>query len=143
MARMSQLRLSATLAAQQPQIKLTAPSEESLSKRRLEPVLERNPRWAGLWDGEPDEIQWIEEYGQWSTADIEQPQVELGAASDYESDAHSVTSSIFTTIPDTSSMSTSPPTSPTKARQSPVYHDLVRIHPIIRRAIRTNQHCDL
>ncbi|KAF7793502.1 hypothetical protein EIP86_004614 [Pleurotus ostreatoroseus] len=140
-ARMSHLRLAATLAAQQPQIKLTAPSEESLARARLTSVKEqRNPRWAGLWDGEPDEIKWIEEYGQWSPPiPAEQPQDELGAASDYDSDALSVASSIFTNIPDTSSMSTSPPTSPTKARQSPVYHDFVRAEFITRPLFLTNR----
>lgn len=132
LARLSQRHLSATLLVDQPKITLTSPSEEELPQQvqpapESEPKPKRNPRWAGLWDGEPDEIRWIEEYGQWSSPSDEQPQDqdELGAASDYDSDAHSIASSLFTTLPDTSSMSTSPPTSPTKARQSPLYYEHV------------------
>ncbi|KAJ3524420.1 hypothetical protein NM688_g8566 [Phlebia brevispora] len=118
--------VSLTVAEPELTVVPTVPSQAA----KREPSLQRNPRWSGLWDGEPDEIQWIEEYGQWSTSSDEaEPQTdELIDSSNYDSDAHSITSSVFTTLPDSSSISTSPPTSPTRARPLSVHQDHVVPH---------------
>lgn len=107
-----------------PRIMVTIPSSDELTEDNNRYPSRDSPwRNAGLWDGEPDEVRWVEEYGQWNTqikrkrGDTSEPW------SDSDSDTSSIASSLFITVPDTSSLTTSPPSSPVGYRDAPSTYD--------------------
>lgn len=122
-----------------PGITITVPSSDELAevaadKCSPEGSEDSTRRNAGLWDEEPDELKWLEEYGQWSKTRRDPS----GSWSDSDTDttsSDSSASSLFTCAPETSSISTSPPNSPTRAGdlRRPSYEGHVRMHLFARR----------
>lgn len=107
-----------------PRIMVTLPSSDELTEDNNRYPSRDSPwRNAGLWDGEPDEVRWVEEYGQWNTQVKRKRGDTSDAWSDSDSDTSSIASSLFITVPDTSSLTTSPPSSPVGYLDSPSTYD--------------------
>ena len=108
-----------------PRIMITIPSSDDLADDEdNEPCSPQVCPWrrAHLWDGEPDEVKWVEEYGHWHDTphSITAKRRECAETwSDSDSDTSSDSSSLFHSVRETSSISTSPPSSPVSPRDSP------------------------
>ena len=128
-----------------PRIMITIPSSDDLADEDDHELCSPQDlscpwRRARLWDGEPDEVKWVEEYGHWhepghSVTMKRRDTAEMWCDSD--SDSSSDSSSLFTSIRETSSISTSPPSSPVSPRDSPPSYEKYDKHaPVSRLRLR-------